>query len=357
MKKFLLSILIILLTSAIFYLYWDKRNRWDAQRIYHEYNSAVWLVHVKWGYKIMVNNEDYTKSFLGLQNKEPMNIIAKCEEQDDGNWAFKGGYNEGTATAFFVREDGVLATNKHVLSPWLYDNCPNEMKLMEKILRKFYANMTKQDTLYNDVANNLKVIGYLDSVWIAPNGEFDDVKHRVDCKLFKVDSSMNYFYGVKTNDGDENDDGTIFQTNSETLPPSVEKVIKGFDGGWFEYDVEKPISDGRIGETVYAIGFPFGTNSFASTIDNKYGQISSQIQNGIITQYRGFLNFGHNIPVANGMSGSPIINEKGLLVGIHATGYTGINGVQGINQGVSTLIIFRYLREWDGYKSSLSDNN
>ncbi|MBQ2950534.1 MAG: trypsin-like peptidase domain-containing protein [Prevotella sp.] len=129
------------------------------------------------------------------------------------------------------------------------------------------------------------------------------------------------------------------------------KVIKDIDG-WFEYDIDDPVANNRVGETIYAIGFPYGINSLASTIEPKYGQISNQIQNGIITQYRGLLNFGHNVPVANGMSGSPIINDKGSLVGIHATGYTGLDGVQGMNQGVSANLLYKCVLDWDTYNNN-----
>lgn len=348
-KVFVILIFISLIILALGLVYTDiTGSKWDAHKVYKEYSSAVWLVHTKWGYKIIVNDEDYTKQFFELQNKEPINLIASFDENDEDNWTIKGGINEGCATAFFIREDGLLATNRHVLSPWLYEENYKDIENVENILRKFYTNMANSthDTLYSYIANNLNMIGHLDSVWIVPNGGYDDIKHRIKCKLLKVDSSMDHFYAKRSSE--ENDDVTIFQTRDEKLPNSVTKVIKDIYG-WFEYDIDDPVANDRIGETVYAIGFPYGINSLASTIDNKYGQISNQIQNGIITQYRGILNFGHNIPVANGMSGSPIINDKGLLVGVHATGYTGLNGVQGMNQGVSANILSKCVQDWDAY--------
>lgn len=354
MKRNVLVILVFI--SIVFFalgiVYTDIIcGKWDAHKVYKEYSSAVWLVHTKWGYQIIVNDEDYTRHFFELQNKDSVNLIASFEENGEDNWTIKGGVNEGCATAFFIREDGILATNRHVLSPWLYEENHKDIENVENILRKFYTNKANStcDMLYSYIANNLKIKGCLDSVWIVPNGGYDDIEHRIECNLLEVDLSMEHFYAKKSSE--ENDDVTIFQTKNGKLPSSVTKVIKDIDG-WFEYDIDNPVANNRVGETIYAIGFPYGINSLASTIDPKHGQISNQIQNGIITQYRGVLNFGHNVPVANGMSGSPIINDKGSLVGIHATGYTGLNGVQGMNQGVSANLLYKCVLDWDTYNNN-----
>ena len=354
MKKFLIISLLFLLVTSLSYIYWDKWSKWDANKVYNEYNSAVWLVHTKWGYRMMVDGEDRTKDFFFLNGNETQNSISSCEILDDGSTAINGGLFDGSATAFFIREDGMLATNKHVLCPWLYDSEPDNLARLEDNLRMFYTQKANDtDTLYLHIAQNLKVIGSVDSIWIIPNGKADIPENRIECKLLKAEAPHTvFFYEMvdpeSTHDGE---DATIFQTVSETLPTSVKRVIDSFE----EWD-EKGYWDGsvsslsRIGEVVYSIGYPYGYNSQVTMIKSQSDMISSQIQNGIITQYRDEYSFGHNIPVANGMSGAPIINDKGHLVGIHTSGVTSTTGVQGINQGVSAMFITWDLNDWDSIK-------
>lgn len=353
MKKNLIVFVLILLVASLFSLCWEKWSRWDVNKVYNEYYSAVWLVHTKWGYRMMVDGEDHTRDFFILNGNEAQNSISSFEISDDGSTTINGGLFDGSATAFFVREDGMLATNKHVLCPWLYDSGPDNLARLEENIRMFYTKKAcGTDTLYLHIAQNLKVVGSVDSIWIIPNGKADAPENRVECKLLKAEVPYTLFFyemvdPVSTHDGE---DATIFQTVSETLPASVKRVIDTFEE-WHErgfWDGSEFLLS-RIGEVVYSIGYPYGYNSPATkiTMPALSDVISSQIQNGIITQYRDEYSFGHNIPVANGMSGAPIINDKGHLVGIHTSGFTGTTGVQGINQGVSAMFITWDLDEWD----------
>lgn len=352
MKKFVFSILLLLLASVIFYVYWDKRNTWDAQRIYHEYNSAVCLLHAKYGYKVIVGDKDYTEKFFEIAGGSAAETIKSYEELDDGTVSVGSGLIESTGTAFFIRKDGILATCLHVVHPWLYDNGPDYLKRLEEIVKTTFRNEANEgDTINTYIANKLKVIGFLDSLWIVPNGVRDCAENGYPCKLLTGDQSL-FFYEKQTKlSHNHNMDATIIQTTSETLPPFVDRVIElDILSEWFEHDSKSNIVDTRIGEVVYAIGYPYGFNAPTLIEEDKDSLLSSQIQNGIITQYRGVDAFGHNIPSAPGMSGAPIVNNKGQLVGLHTSGSTGTTGVQGINQGTSARIISNYLSRWDSYK-------
>ena len=62
------------------------------------------------------------------------------------------------------------------------------------------------------------------------------------------------------------------------------------------------------------------------------------------------MGFGHNISSAPGSSGSPIINSKGKLIGLHSSGTSGVSGIDGLNQAVSIELISICLHEWDEYQ-------
>lgn len=354
----LLSIFVVFVVVLIWFLHRNVWNKWDAQKIYHEYNSAVCLIHAKYGYKVLVENEDYTARFFEIAGGSTAETIRSYEELDDGSVNLSSGLVESTGTAFFIRDDGMMATCLHVVHPWLYDDGPNYLKRLEEIVRiTFRKNAKEGDTINSHIANTLKVVGYLDSLWIVPNGVRDCPENGCPCKLLHGDKSLDFYEKATKLSRNHNMDATIIQTASETLPPFVGKIIEwNILSQWFEYDYESNIADSRIGETVYAIGYPYGISDATVIEEDRDSLLSSQIQNGIITQYRGLEAFGHNIPSAPGMSGAPIINNKGQLVGLHTSGYTGTTGVQGLNQGTSARILSNYLSEWDEYKSGLNDN-
>ena len=92
---------------------------------------------------------------------------------------------------------------------------------------------------------------------------------------------------------------------------------------------EEAITEGK---QVFTVGFPFGLSLAMSSNQ----ELKNQVQGGTITQNRGQYEFGHNAATAGGASGSPIINDKGRLVGILNAG---VQGTQGFNTGIKAKYI------------------
>ena len=72
MKRNVLVILVFI--SIVFFalgiVYTDIIcGKWDAHKVYKEYSSAVWLVHTKWGYQIIVNEKIIQDIFLNFKTK------------------------------------------------------------------------------------------------------------------------------------------------------------------------------------------------------------------------------------------------------------------------------------------------
>ena len=96
----------------------------------------------------------------------------------------------------------------------------------------------------------------------------------------------------------------------------------------FHSEIEYPIAQitlemPQLGDTVYAAGFPLiiGTNSNTTNLGNQafrltQGQISIIPHKSLPQGYR----LGYTNDTQIGMSGSPILNSEGLLVGIHGRG-------------------------------------
>jgi S1-C subfamily serine protease len=109
-------------------------------------------------------------------------------------------------------------------------------------------------------------------------------------------------------------DVAVIQTNSKTLPQGTEKIV----------DLNQAVmsDDGLVpGTSIFTIGFPAGFG-FAATEQG----IQANNQDGKITQNRGEFEFGHNITIIGGASGSPVFNEYGKLAGIVNAGFVASQG-------------------------------
>lgn len=72
---------------------------------------------------------------------------------------------------------------------------------------------------------------------------------------------------------------------------------------------------------------------------NSKKELHNQIHDGSVTQDRGEYDFAHDAEAAGGASGSPIINDRGRLIGIHHAGMTGVTGAQGFSQAIKAKYI------------------
>ena len=128
-------------------------------------------------------------------------------------------------------------------------------------------------------------------------------------------------------------DVAVIQTETRELPSRVKNVIDINDAD---------LSDDCLteGRTVFTIGFPYG----AEIAMNSNQELKNQVHGGSVTQNRGDYEFGHDAETAGGASGSPIINDKGKLIGIHHAGMTGVTGAQGFNWAIKAKYISDLLK-------------
>lgn len=302
-------LLIFVLLGAGGYWWWINRT-WDKERIYKEYHDAVCWVYVQYGYKISVDGEDFTPTLCQLCKVEPSELVHMEGEE------LKAGTIGSQGTAFFISQDGKLATNLHITRPWLFSN---DVKEMESGVNKILAILAAtQNPLLS--RSQVEVEGVIEGMFIIPDGLPISEGNAIRVKEIKG------YDDVKK-------DVAIIQTETLGLPSRVKKVI----------DIDNAdLSDDCLteGRTVFTIGFPYG----AEIAMNSNQELKNQVHGGSITQNRGDYEFGHDAETAGGASGSPIINDKGKLIGIHHAGMTGVTGAQGFNWAIKAKYISELLK-------------
>lgn len=303
------AILIVTLLGGGGYWWWTHRT-WDKEKIYKEYHNAVCWVYVQYGYKVSVDDEDFTTTLCQLCKVTPSELVHL--EGDD----LKAGPVGTQGTAFFISKDGKLATNLHITRPWLFSNDANELKSgVNKILAILAAT---QNPLLS--RSQVKVEGVIQGMYVIPDG------------LPVSEGNAIRVTEIKGYD-DIKKDVAIIQTETRELPSRVTNVID-INNADFSDDC---LTEGR---TVFTIGFPYG----AEIAINSNQELKNQVHGGSITQNRGDYEFGHDAETAGGASGSPIINDKGRLIGIHHAGMTGVTGAQGFNWAIKAKYISELLK-------------
>lgn len=288
------AIVLILLVGGGYMIYMNKK--WDKEKIYDTYSDTVCLVLADYGYKVKVGNNDMTEKLFGT----PIISIDETGKLQQGTSSYTG-------TAFFISNDGKLATNLHIIKPWLFEE---SSKKLTSDVREFFAQMGTMDPRFTAMVPDVQVIGELRNLYIIPNGLPVTEGNAISCTILKSGNDI------------ENDIAVI-QTENHKLPNDQINVLS-LD------DADITVDAIKQGKTIYTIGYPYGLG--IGLIEGK--ELQNQVHEGAITQERGEYEFGHDAATAGGASGSPIINEKGRLVGIHHAGLTGLTGAQGFNRAI-----------------------
>ncbi len=306
----IVAAVIVVVCLGIGGVYWFSHRSWDRERIYDTYNTAVCWITSQYGYKILLDDEDVTSDICSILKIEPSE-----EVHVNAQGSLAPGPTSIQGTAFFVSKDGKLATNLHVVRPWMYDN---NGEAIETAVNKIVAILATQNPMLS--RSKVEVQGVMDAIYIIPNGLPISEGNAVKCDEIKVYDDINK-------------DVAIVQTESRTLPAAVKNIVDVNNADLAESSIKE-------GKPVYAIGFPYGDMIAL----NSNQELKNQVHGGAITQNRGDFEFGHDIETASGASGSPVFNDRGQLIGIHHAGMTGLTGAQGFNMAIKAKYIIDLLK-------------
>ncbi len=275
----------------------------DWSKIYAEHKNDVVLVYVKSAYAATVQGVPLSTFLNGYDQLDYCYI--------DGEGDISSGIARSSGTGFFISPDGKFLTNRHVVG-----SSSEEQKNIETVKRAIQSILIKNDL--SRLAAAIEVKYMVISVGIVQNDTYiSSEEDLIPCTI------------LKTSDDTELD-VAILQTNSKSLPT-----------GSTYLDVTKttPSDKLQIGYEICTIGFP---RSF--TIGQTSVGLEANNQSGEITQERGVYEYGHNITIHQGASGSPVYDNKGRFAGIIVSGFLGIS--QGYNQAIQPKPVIEFVNKY-----------
>lgn len=275
-----------------------KAKPMSDKEIYDTYKNSIVLLIGYYYYEVSAGNLDLKKLEL------PTEVVVSNGKLKPVNGQ-RANMNIYTGTGFYVSEDGKIATNLHIVRPWLFDK---EQSLISDQYKMFMSVAASENPALNAFTAQIKVEGVLSYIGMIPNGAYFSKDNLKQCReLIAHDNTEN--------------DVAILQLETKKLP-DVNCTIVNLDQAVVND------SDICVGSHVYTMGFPFGL-SLQDLKSPKGIQLLGH--GGSVTQECADYSFGFDASSYGGASGSPIFNEKGQLIGVLNAG---VSKSQGFNYAI-----------------------
>lgn len=310
----IIFILLIIVIGVV--MWWKPWGPWvpgrkgTAEKIYSYYDKSVALIYQSYYFEVSINGES-----IGQYVFDSDDDIVDLSETGSLMGSF--------GTGFFVSSDGKIMTNRHVMNPYMTEQAhiqklKSSMRMMfEQYAMTLQAKKPAQAAAYRDAANNIEVSIEIYSTGIAVNDTYV--------------TSFNDFApcSILGDTGSDEIDLGLIQLNSKHLPEGSNYV-----------DISKIDTEITEGKALFTIGFPR-----ALIIGTTSQGVEAQKQAGQISQNRGSIEFGHNLNIDHGSSGSPIFSEKGLLIGVVNAGF--LNSAGNFNIGIQSKYAVELLNKYN----------
>lgn len=319
----------------------------SQDKLFETYQDAVVLIKHDFVYKLELGaggslSTFYFKDQNAVEADNEFNNLYNSLEEA------KKEPNVVYGTGFFMSKDGKIVTNKHVAYPWREEdsqklkeklvlqlgqmqtqaniqltNIQSELTQLEMLIAAGMADMTvfaKKERLENatvklrslstiaSTIQNLQIKVSVETTFIGYGKNNTHVKNNAD---------YTEVVPIKVSDKDEID-LAILQTKDKKIPISEDNLIQ-IDEKVFEKEL-------KVNENVFLIGYNYGPAIAKSTTG-----IQVQFTKGTITQKPTEYKVLHSIPMLQGSSGSPILNEYGKLVAIN---FAKVRDTDSFNYGI-----------------------
>lgn len=243
----------------------DKVGGKDWSKIYAQNAPSTVMVEYTYYFRVTINE---TEGYF----------IYDYQKDDLVEYDGKNGMT-GTATGFFISEQGMIVTNQHVAKPWLYS-------INEEITKEIREQIWDQSPF---ALSDIAVDGCIAEMGIYPNGVIYHPSNRIPCRVLASSDVKDI-------------DLAIIQTMDARLPVGATYV---------------PVSkiaaeDVAVGTEILSVGFPMGEE-----LQNYKGvTLSALSSQGIISKNNDKYWYNFDATSTYGASGSPIFDKKGNMVGV-----------------------------------------
>lgn len=301
---------------GVYQLVSQRERTWNTESIYNRYHSSVAML--VGGYHYEVTAGDLPSEVLAAFGIPPKFIMVDSKEGKKLVPALKEEtlYAQYTGTGFFISEDGQMVTNLHVVKPWLVEG---NIKEVESLCQRIFAQQAEQAAIgaafglgspggLTAYTSQIKVKGVLDGLFLVPQGRFFSAENAINCTILSAGEDINK-------------DVALIQSDKMELPTKQTTYVNVADS----MDVSDEALS--VGRTMFTIGFPHGIS--IQDIESEKG-LQVFCHSGHVSQATGEFSFNFDAVSAGGASGSPIFNDRGMLIGILNAGVDKENITAGI---------------------------
>ena len=280
------ALLACLLVAGGALLLSKKPMHYSGQKLYEEYSPATVLIIMRYHYRITAGSLNVAEALGTSEFVEKDNRLVEYRDESDSKIIL--------ATGFYISDGGLIATNLHVVRPWLYDK---NVQPVEDLVRKWFNDLSKTNPIYLNYISQVKAEGVVDEMYAIPHGQYVDLRSAFPCRE------------VITSEDPEKDIAII----KAMLPGN-----KLQDGAkYIDINSTPDRSKYKAGAKIYTWGFPMATQ--LQDVNNK--TLEAVFAEGFIRQGNNDYDFGHSATTGSGASGSPVFDEKGHLIGIIFGGF------------------------------------
>ena len=326
----------------------------DAQHLYEKYANSVALVRNEYYYDIALNDGMHLYFYIG-ENGEPLFAGDLDEAMFNASVIY--------GTGFFIGQDGLLATNRHVATPPV-DQTEILAQLSNQIMLEQHLNADlsaaleyRREELYDYIESNRDQMSSLELYeWENQLSSLEDsilyltmanIMMDIDLSDATIEckSKLSIAYHHSDQLGDkafypcqflsqsnkEEIDLALIQLSSGKTPSFVKEIFSFTDltptdpkaEVEQEHYLSKPLA---INQQLYMIGFNYGPG-----IGLTSAGLKAQFTQGTVSQESDGTRVLYSIPSLEGSSGSPVIDQWGNLVAIN---YAGVRLTQSFNYGI-----------------------